>query len=142
MYRWLARLLIRRSLERHRAGDVEGLLKTYADDVRFVFPGRSSWTADLRGKQAVEVWLRRFHRVGLQLQPHEILVGGPPWNTTVCVHFTDRATGPNGEMVYENRGVLFGKVRWGKVKYYVVYEDTQKVAELDEYLAQHERTEA
>src|SRR5712692_7497657 len=142
MYRWLVRFMVRRSLRRHKAGDVEGLLKTYADDVRFVFPCRSSWAADLRGKEAVEPWLRRFHRVGLKLEPHEILVGGPPWNTTVCVHFTDQARGSDGEIVYSNSGVLFGKAAWGKIKHYVVYEDTQKVAELDEYLAKHEPTRA
>jgi len=66
---------------------------------------------------------------------HEILAGGPPWNTTVCIRITDQAAGSNGEVVYENRAVLFGKVRWGKIVFYEVYEDTQKVAELDQYLA-------
>ena len=37
-----------------------------------------------------------------------------------------------------NRGTIFGKIVWGKVTYYEVNEDTQKVAELDEYLASHE----
>jgi len=67
MYAWCVRFMIRRSIQRHRAGDVEALLAAYADDVRFVFPGQSSWTADLRGKNAIEPWLRRFHRVGIQL---------------------------------------------------------------------------
>ncbi len=137
MYGWFARWLVRRSLNRQRAGDIEGLLKTYADDVSFVFPGRSSWAANLHGKEAVEAWLRRFHRVGLQFEPHEVLVAGPPWNTTLCVHFTDHARGPEGEIVYSNQGVIFGKGAWGKLKYYVVYEDTEKVAEFDQYLAKH-----
>jgi ketosteroid isomerase-like protein len=61
MYGWCLRFMIRRSIQRHQAGDVEALLAAYADDVRFVFPGQSSWTADLRGKNAIEPWLRRFH---------------------------------------------------------------------------------
>ena len=37
-----------------------------------------------------------------------------------------------------NRAVLFGKVRWGKIVFYEVYEDTQKVVELDKHLAGQE----
>lgn len=138
MYAWCVRFMIRRSIQRHQAGDVEALLAAYADDVRFVFPGQSSWSADLRGKNAIEPWLRRFHRVGIQLDAHEILVNGPPWNTTVCVRITDRAMDSAGQVVYSNRGVIFGKVVWGKITYYEVYEDTQKLSEFDNYLAEHE----
>jgi len=38
-------------------------------------------------------------------------------------------------VIYENRAVLFGKIRWGKITFYEVYEDTEKVAALDAYLA-------
>ena len=38
-------------------------------------------------------------------------------------------------MIYENRAVLFGRIRWGKITFYEVYEDTEKVAALDAYLA-------
>jgi hypothetical protein len=34
------------------------------------------------------------------------------------------------------------KIAWGKVTYYEVNEDTQKVAEFDEWLASHEVTRA
>jgi len=62
---------------------------------------------------------------------------GPPWDTTICLRFTDRCTAPDGTIVYTNRGMVFGKIAWGKITYYVVYEDTQKVAEFDEYLILH-----
>jgi len=74
--------------------------------------------------------LRRFHDAGLKVQPHEIVVGGPPWNTTVCIRITDRATDAGGDVIYENRAVLFGKIPWGKITFYEVYEDTEKVAAL------------
>lgn len=138
MYRWFAKLLVRRTLRKHAQGDIRAVLKMYADDVHFVFPGRSSWSADLRDKGDIERWLQRFHRVGLVFEPQEIVVGGWPWDTTVCVHFTDHARGPDGEIVYENRGVLFAKASWGKIRSYTVYEDTQKVAAFDEYLREHE----
>ena len=118
------------------------LLSAYADDVRFVFPGRSSWAADLRGKDEVERWVRRFLRVGLQLEPREIFVGGPPWDTSVCLRFMDEATAPDGTVVYSNRDTIFAKIAWGKITYYEVNEDTQKVAEFDKGLASHEPTGA
>lgn len=138
LYRWAIRTMLRRNLGRLWAGDPEPLLATYADDVRFVFPGRSSWAADFRGKDGVRRWLERFVRVGLRFEAREILVDGPPWNTTVCLWFTDRLAAPNGEVVYENRGTIMAKITWGKVTYYEVNEDTQKVAELDEWLNLHE----
>lgn len=138
LYAWAVRFMLRRNLGRLWAGDPTPLLATYADDVHFVFPGRSSWAADLRGRDEVERWLRRFVRVGLQFEVHEILVAGPPWNTTVCLWFTDRLTAPEGDVVYANRGTILAKIAWGKVTYYEVNEDSQKVAEFDEWLASHE----
>ena len=76
MYQWLARALIRSTLRKHQAGDVDGLMKSYAKDVHFVFPGTNSWATDTRDKAALERWLRRFHAAGLKLDVHDILVGG------------------------------------------------------------------
>jgi ketosteroid isomerase-like protein len=138
MYHWLVRRMIRRTAAKARAGDMGPTLAMWADDGRFVFPGRNSWAADFGDKDQLARWYERYVRVGLQLEPQEILVQGWPWNTTVAIHFTDHANDPNGEVVYGNRGVLFGKVAWGKIRFGTVYEDTQKVAEFDDYLAQHE----
>jgi ketosteroid isomerase-like protein len=140
LYAWTVRFMLRRNLGRLRAGDVGPLFGTYAEDIRFVLPGRHSWAGDYRGEDEVERWMRRFVRVGLQLELQEILVTGPAWNTTVCLRFTDQRTAPDGDVVYANRGMIFGKISWGRVTYYEVHEDTQKVAELDEYLASHEPT--
>jgi ketosteroid isomerase-like protein len=142
LYAWAVRYMLRRNLRRLRDGDVEPLFSTYADDVRFVFPGRNSWAADLRGKDEVKRWVQRFVRLGLQLEPHEIFVTGPLWNTTVCLRFTDQCTAPDGNVVYANRGTIFAKAVWGKITYYEVYEDTEKVAAFDEYLVSHEPTGA
>jgi ketosteroid isomerase-like protein len=138
MYRWLVRVMVRRVIARSRAGDMGPTLALWAEDGHFQFPGRHSWAADYRNKTDLAAWYERFARVGLQLEPQEILVAGPPWRTTACIHFTDRAYSPTGEVVYENEGVLFTKMSWGKITFGTVYEDTQKVADLDEYLAVHE----
>jgi hypothetical protein len=67
---------------------------------------------------------------------------GPPWDTTACLWFTDRLASPDGQEVYENRGTIVAKIAWGKVRYYEVNEDTQKVEELDEWLRSHAAGEA
>jgi ketosteroid isomerase-like protein len=128
---------IRRNLARLWVGDPEPLLANYADDVRFTFPGHSSWAGEFRGKEEVARWLGRFVRVGLRFAVHEILVVGPPWDATLCLWFTDRLTDPNGGVVYENRGTIMAKLAWGKIVSYEVNEDTQKVAALDHYLEAH-----
>jgi ketosteroid isomerase-like protein len=132
---YIMKLMIRRALQHHQAGNVDALLKFYTKDVRFIFPGKNSWAGESRGKEALAAWLRRFHGAGLKIEPHEIVVGGPPWNMTACIRITDQATDSAGKVVYESRAVLFGKVRWGKIVFYEIYEDTEKVAALDEYLA-------
>ena len=136
LYTAAARVLLRRNIDRYRGGDPEPLLRTFANDVHFVFPGESSWRADVRGKDSAERWQRRFLATGLQLEPEAISISGPPWNTSIALKFSDHLDAPNGESVYSNEGVIFGKAVWGKVVSYTVYEDTQKLPGLDEYLGE------
>src|SRR5215467_5184481 len=96
------RMMVKRSLRAHLRGDVEGVLRNYAEDVRFRFPGNNSWAGEYRGVDAVRPWLERFYEVGLKLDVDEILVAGWPWDTKVAVHFTDSLTAPDGTVVYEN----------------------------------------
>jgi hypothetical protein len=140
LYGWAVRTMLRRNLHRLREGNFEPLFRTYANDIRFVFPGHNSWAGEFRDREEVERWVRRVYQVGLRLEPHEILVTGPPWNTTVCLRFTDRCTTPDRTIVYTNRGMVFGKIAWGKITYYEIHEDTEKVVALDAYVASHEPT--
>jgi ketosteroid isomerase-like protein len=135
LYAWTVRFMLRRTLRSLREGDFEPLFSTYTDDIRFVFPGHSSWAGEFRGREEVERWVRRVYQVGLRLEPHEMLVAGSPWDTTVCLRFTDRCTAPNGTIVYTNQGVIFGKIAWGKITSYELHEDTEKVVALDKYVA-------
>lgn len=139
MFSWLAKRMLSRNMARVREGDYRPMVRLYADDVRFRFPGDSSWAADIEGKDELERWLDRFVRTGLQIYADEVIVQGPPWKTTLCVRGTDHLKTPEGETVYENRYVIWGRMAWGRLKEYEVYEDTQRTAALDGYLAAHER---
>ena len=139
MLSWLAKRILARNMARLRAGDYRPLLRTDAQDVRFRFPGDSSWAIELQGKQELERWLERFVRVGIQIFPDEVVVKGPPWNMTLCVRGTNYLKTPGGETIYENRYVIWGRMSWGLVQEYEVYEDTQKSAALDEYLNEQDQ---
>jgi ketosteroid isomerase-like protein len=134
---WLVKKIIDRQLARLRAGDHHPLLRLYADDVRFVFPGDSTWSGEIRGTEAMGQWLQRLVGAGLQNFADEVIVGGPPWNMTVAMRGWDYLKAPDGRMVYQNRYVLWGRMSWGKIKEYEAYEDTGKLKALDDYLAEN-----
>ncbi len=134
---WATRALLQRNLARLRSGDYGPVLRFDAPDVHLTFPGDSSWSGEFHGKAELEPWLQRFVRVGLQIHADEIVVSGSPWRTTVCIRGHDHLSGDNGADVYENRYVIWGRIAWGLLREYEVYEDTQKSAALDAYLEAH-----
>jgi hypothetical protein len=68
----------------------------------------------------------------------EVVAGGWPWNTTACIRGRSWRDAPGGGRVYDNRFVIWARLRWGRVKEYEVYEDTEKAQALDEYLEANE----
>ena len=38
------------------------------------------------------------------------------------------------EVIYENEGVLFDRLRWGRIREHISYEDTQRTVEFDRRL--------
>jgi ketosteroid isomerase-like protein len=115
MLSWLSKQTITRVMAHTRAGNIEPTLRLDADNVRFVFPGDNSWSGEIRGKQELRRWLERMVRVGIKTFPDEVVAAGPPWRTTVCIRGHDHLTGPDGEQIYENRFVIWGKLRRGKL---------------------------
>jgi ketosteroid isomerase-like protein len=138
MRSWLAKQMLTRYMARLNAGDPEPLLRLDAKDIRFRFPGDSSWAGEIRGKEDLRAWLQRFVASGLQIFPDEVVVAGPPWNMTICIRGTDHLDAPDGERVYENRYVIWGRIAWGLMREYEVYEDTQASKALDAYLLPRE----
>jgi hypothetical protein len=134
MLSWLAKKMLARDMASLRAGDYRPQLRRVAEDVRFRFPGSSSWATELQGKKELERWLQRFVRVGLQIFPDEVVVKGPPWATTLVVRGPIYLKSPAGETVWENRYVIWGQMSWRLLREYEVYEDTEKSTALDEYL--------
>jgi ketosteroid isomerase-like protein len=140
MVSWLAHRLMNYNMRRLNAGDVEPVLRMDAEDVVFRFPGDTSWSGEFHGKRELRPWLERFARVGLQIFADEVVVKGWPWRQTICVrghdYLRDHST---GQLIYENRYVLWGRIEWGKLKDYEAYEDTRAATLLDEYLLPREQ---
>ena len=138
MLSWLAGRLVTHNMKRLNAGDPEPTLRMEAEDVTLHFPGDTTWSGVFRGKHEVRRWLERFARVGLQIYPDQVILKGFPWKQTLCVRGHDHLDSPSGERVYENRYVIWGRMSWGKLRDYEVYEDTEKATAFDNYLAANE----
>ncbi len=135
MLSWIAKRMIARNMAKASAGEIGPTLKMDAEDVRFRFPGDSSWAGEIEGKENLEKWLRRFADAGIEIYPDEVVLKGFPWRQTLCVRGRDHLDTASGERVYENRYVIWGHISWGLLRDYEVYEDTQKAKQLDGYLA-------
>ena len=140
MQSWLGKKLVRYTMRNLNAGNVKPTLRMDARDVELTFPGDNSWSGVLKGKRELRAWLERFARVGLQIAADEVIVKGLPWRTTIAIRGTDHLDAPDGERVYENRYVIWGQLKWGRLTRYEVYEDTIKAGALDQWLERRERT--
>jgi hypothetical protein len=140
MLSWLAGKMIARNMRLIRGGDTGPTVAMYADDVRFVFPGDSSFAPGAGDKEELEAWLARFVDLGLQIYPDEVVLKGFPWKQTICVRGHIHLDDPGEGRVYANRYVLWGHLAWGKMREYEVYEDTEETRRLDEYLARATKT--
>jgi hypothetical protein len=135
MLSWLAGKMIARNMRSMRAGDPGPTLAMDADDIKFTFPGESSFAPGASNKRELEQWLERFVGLGLQIYPEEVVLKGFPWHQTICVRGNIHMDDPEDGRVYANRYVIWGRIAWGKLREYEVYEDTEQSRKLDEYLA-------
>jgi ketosteroid isomerase-like protein len=128
--------LLTRNMRALNAGDAGPTLRMEAEDIRFRFPGTSSWAADVRGRDQVATWLERMVAADVKHHCDEVMVSGPPWHMTVAMRGRDWADDAAGNRVYANRYVIWGTLAWGRLRDYEVYEDTEKTLEFDRYLQQ------
>jgi ketosteroid isomerase-like protein len=126
----------RRDVRRLNAGDYKPLLKGYADDAVLRFnDGDHRWAGDHHGKPAIDRFLANFTRAGLTGELRALWLGGPPWAMTLVARFDDRATGPDGELLYSNRVVMVVRTRWGRiVEHEDFYLDTVRMSAFEQRL--------
>ncbi|MEO1060616.1 MAG: nuclear transport factor 2 family protein [Actinomycetota bacterium] len=143
MYHFAVRRLMRHSIGRLNEGDASLVLRLAAPDAELVFPGDNSWAtmfrpaergrhahATHRGIDELTAFAERFVGEGLRFEIEDILVAGPPWNTRVALRAHDYAEGEAGDR-YNNRVVAFLEIRWGRLRRWEDYEDTERIAAWD-----------
>jgi ketosteroid isomerase-like protein len=123
MYRWTVARFLRFVYGKAFAGQDGLMMAATAPDVTFRFPGSSSFAATLTGREAVREWLARFMAFSPRFEIRDIVVSGPPWNMTVAVRFQD-AIGSD----YQNEGVEWLRIQWGRVRSLEVFLDTERVS--------------
>ena len=138
MLAWLTKKLLSYVMAQNRAGDISTTLRLDAPDMEFVFPGTNSWSGHYHSRDEHRRWLERLVRVGVKTDVDEVAVAGFPWTMTVAVRGRSWWDNSRGERIYDNRFVIWGHLRWGRMKAYEVYEDTEKAAALDAYLEANE----
>jgi ketosteroid isomerase-like protein len=131
---WLAKQVITRNMDALNRGDVGPTLRMEAPDVHFRFPGSNSWAAEFTSRDQVEAWLKRMVAAGLQHEIDDVVATGPLWRMTIVLRGRDHVLAPDGTLIYDNRYVIWGTARWGLIKDYEVYEDTEKATAFDAYL--------
>lgn len=137
MYSWIIKRIVAFLYDQVSHGKLRLALLGLAGDAQFVFPGESSFAAELRGKPAIEAWMRRFASLHPQFAVHDAAVAGPPWNMRVFLRFSDRMVAPSG-YVYENTGMEYMVIRRGLIREIHVHLDTEKVTAFDTQLGRAE----
>jgi ketosteroid isomerase-like protein len=148
VYKATARKLIRRNIGLLNEGRYEPTLAMFAADATLTFPGGNSWSRQCRepengrmpypthrGRDEIEMFLRRYVDHGIQMEIEDILVNGPPWNMRVAIRVHDWIVEADGNEIYANRAVLMARLRWGRIQSQEDYEDTERVTAFDARMA-------
>jgi ketosteroid isomerase-like protein len=112
------------------AGDWGAMAAGTVEDVRHVCFGSHALSGVRQSRQAYERWLRRLADLlpGLQFELTRVTSTGGPWNTWAVAEWVDRTTLLDGTP-YENCGVTWVNVRWGRVHEIRDHMDTELVAD-------------
>jgi len=125
LFRMIARRRYRRAWHAINAHDYRAILDQLAPGFRVTFQGDTSLGGTRATREAMAAWFQRLFRLlpDARFELREMAVDGPPWNTRIAGLLTIRATTPLGEP-YENVFVQFVRLRFGRVSWYEVHEDS------------------
>ena len=122
MYRWLVARMTRWAVLELVAGESRLPYRLMDANIRFRFPGTSSFGADTATSEELTAWIARFAALRPDYEILDVLVAGPPWNTRVAVRLRDRIGDD-----YRNEGMQYLRMRWGKMMADEVFIDTERI---------------
>jgi ketosteroid isomerase-like protein len=143
VFRMIARRQYRRAWQSMNAHDYQAIIRQLAPDFRVTFQGDTSLGGTRTTRAAMAAWFGRLFRLlpDARFELRQVAVDGPPWNTRIAGLFTIRATTPLGEP-YENQFVQFVGLRFGRVSWYEVHEDSLRWWRLCQHLGSNGVEEA
>lgn len=143
MFRMIARRRYRRAWQAMNAHDYQAVIRQFAPDFRVTFQGDTSLGGTRTTRAAMAAWFERLFRLlpDARFELRQVAVDGPPWNTRIAGLCTVRATTPLGEP-YENVFVQFVRLRFGRISWYEVHEDSLRWWRLCQHLGSHGVAEA
>jgi len=130
IYHNIVKKLVRKNfklIEEHRP---EEMMSGLSDkNLEHTFAGDNSLSGTRHDKESVLRWFKRVNIVlpELKFEIIDIQVKGGPANTLVIARWTATCHLLNGEP-YENKGVHFISMKWGKAVKFDVYENTKVVS--------------
>ena len=129
-YHGVVRLILRRAFADISRGHGERAAAQFSGRAVFRFYGEHAMGGELRGRETIAAWFARLHHLfpDLRLTPLQIVVNGPPWNTTVATRFGVEASLRDGTP-YRNEGMQYVRIAWGRILEDRLYEDTGALQE-------------
>jgi ketosteroid isomerase-like protein len=136
VYRTIVRRRTAEMFGRLSRGEWESVVAALDADVLHTFPGEHPLGGSRNGREDVLRWFERLGRLfpGHSFEVHRVLVRGGPWSTWVAVQWSAELRPAAGEP-YENHGTHWIQLRWGRVKSFHGYLDTQRIAAACEEMA-------
>ena len=134
MYKRIVASEVRKGYALISAGRFDDALAKFGKDVRFQMMGDHPLGGEQRGIEQTRAWFAEMHRLfpDLKLEADELTVQGFPWDMRVATRFRVSASLAGGGR-YENRGVQWLRLRWGKAVEDRLFEDTQLLADAIEH---------
>jgi ketosteroid isomerase-like protein len=133
VYKSIIKGRVRAILAAANKGDSSVMINALHPRFEYRFVGETPLGGTRTTRSAMQAWWKRLYTLfpGLQFEPQEIVVEGPPWNTSVMTYIKFKAKTPDlqGHLQdYENEFMQLLTIKWGKITRVLTLEDTQRFA--------------
>lgn len=137
------RRVVRRLFAHLDAGDIDALLARCHPQITHTFAGSHALGGSREGIPAFRAWFERLERLfpDLRFEVADVVIDGPPWNTTAVVRWRDHGVRADGAG-YDNRGVHVVRIRWGRATAIDAHLDTARLADALAEMGEHGIDEA
>lgn len=126
MYHGIVKRIARNAFEDLSNRKIDPLLERSAPDLRHAFAGDHALGGTRHTREDFRAWLERLFRLfpKLTFTIRDVMATGPPWNTRLALFWADQGVAADG-VDYENEGVHFLRLKWGRLVELEATLDTQ-----------------